>query len=654
MLRRLLMVGVLSFAGWAGQVSAAGVTLEDFLAPDSFDMALLSPLGDHIAVSLPQGDRTGLAVIRLADQQVLAQFKPPKSNHVMDFSWVDNDRLLLGLGEKFGRLEEPQPTGELYSFSVSNNRGDLLVGYRVQQETTGTRIQGKTQEAVAAFVIPGARLEGSDIQVRVFGFTEDPLSRVERMNVRTGRRSIVMRAPVRRAQFLADSQGNIRFAWGATSSNWHQLHYRAAQGGDGWRLLNDQQADGREMVPLGLSADGAQAYLQVSSPSGPDTVVRWDIGSDQWTEVARHAHGDPVRAIFQPGSMVPVGIEVALPKPQMIFFDENTAQARLHRLLERTFKQPIRVTSSNADGSLLLVYVWSDRNPGDYYLVDAQKGSADYLFGRSARIDPEHMATTEVVELSARDGLHLQGYLTRPREATPGPLPMVVLPHGGPYGVYDAWGYQTERQLLAAAGYAVLQVNFRGSGGAGKQHVDMGSQQWGLAMQDDVTDATRWAVEQGIADPRRICIYGASYGAYAALMGAAREPGLYRCAAGYVGVYDLEMMQAESVRFARWAGKWSRDWVGDDPAALRAVSPTRLAGQITVPVFLAAGGEDAIAPVGHTEAMEAALRKAGAPVSSLYYRNEGHGFYLPENQLAYYRQLLAFLSTHLGSAQAAP
>lgn len=231
---------------------------------------------------------------------------------------------------------------------------------------------------------------------------------------------------------------------------------------------------------------------------------------------------------------------------------------------------------------------------------------------------------------------------------------MIVLPHGGPYGIYDDWSCQTERQRLAAAGYAVLQVNFRGSGGAGKQHREMGLRQWGLAMQEDVTDATRWAVDRGIADPRRICIYGASYAAYSALMGAAREPGLYRCAAGYVGVYDLEMMQAESVRYARWAVKGARDWVGDGPQALRAASPSHLAGQITLPVFLAAGGEEATAPVGHTEAMEAALRKAGTPVSSLYCRHDGHGFSLPENQRAYCRQLLAFLSTHLGGAQASP
>lgn len=165
----------------------------------------------------------------------------------------------------------------------------------------------------------------------------------------------------------------------------------------------------------------------------------------------------------------------------------------------------------------------------------------------------------------------------------------------------------------------------------------MGVRQWGLAMQEDVTDATRWAVDRGIADAQGNCLYGASYAAYSALMGAAREPGLYRCAAGYVGVYDLEMMPAESVRYARWAGKGARDWVGDGPQALRAASPVHLAGQITLPVFLAAGGEEATAPVGHIEAMEAALRKARTSVSSLYYRHDGHGFSLPENQRAYCR-----------------
>jgi dipeptidyl aminopeptidase/acylaminoacyl peptidase len=170
-------------------------------------------------------------------------------------------------------------------------------------------------------------------------------------------------------------------------------------------------------------------------------------------------------------------------------------------------------------------------------------------------------------------------------------------------------------------------------------------------MQDDVTDATRWAIEQGIADPERICIYGGSYGAYAAMMGAAREPDLYACAAGYVGVYDLDLMVRQDKRDSRFMSNFTSQWIGE-AGSLSAVSPTRLADRIKAPVFLAAGGEDRVAPVEHTELMESALRKAGVPVESLVYKNEGHGFYKEEHRAEYYRRLLGFLSRHIGGQQA--
>jgi len=206
--------------------------------------------------------------------------------------------------------------------------------------------------------------------------------------------------------------------------------------------------------------------------------------------------------------------------------------------------------------------------------------------------------------------------------------------------------------MLAAAGYAVLQVNFRGSAGYGRAHAQAARKQWGAAMQDDVTDATRWAIEQGIADRERICIYGASYGAYAALMGTVREPGLYRCAAGYVGIYDLPLMYARGDIQSDESGLiYLREWLGR-PKDLVERSPVNLAAQVGVPVLLAAGREDQRSPVVHTERMEAALKQAGTPVQALYYKNEGHGLYNLANQRDYYGHLLAFLSRSLGGATA--
>jgi dipeptidyl aminopeptidase/acylaminoacyl peptidase len=203
--------------------------------------------------------------------------------------------------------------------------------------------------------------------------------------------------------------------------------------------------------------------------------------------------------------------------------------------------------------------------------------------------------------------------------------------------------------MLSQAGYSVLRVNFRGSGNYGRAFMHAGGLEWGRKMQDDLTDATKWAVEQGIADANRICLYGASYGGYAALMGAAREPSLYRCAAGYVGVYDMDEFHEDDSDYSRSRESWVLDWLGE-AESMREISPVALASNIKVPVFLAAGGTDRRVPIVHSKRMEKALKKAGTPVESLYFDTEGHGFYTEPHRREYYTRLLAFLSRHLGGS----
>ena len=361
---------------------------------------------------------------------------------------------------------------------------------------------------------------------------------------------------------------------------------------------------------------------------------------------------DPYRIIRAPGGRTPVGSFFMHERLRTAFFDETSETARLYRKLERSFPgHSVLITSGTRDGRLKVVHIWNDTSPGDFYLFNTETNAADLIFSRRSWLDPATLAPSESVALKARDGLPLHGYLTRPRGSR-GPLPLVVMPHGGPIGIFDRWEIDDEAQMLARAGYAVLRLNFRGSGNYGRAHMQAGAREWGGAMQDDLTDATRWAIEQKIADPQRICLYGASYGGYAALMGVAREPALYRCAAGYVGVYDLELMHRQKSRHAKWLGNYMDDWVGDERAALADISPTKLATKIRVPVFLAAGGKDEIAPQAHTERMEKALKAAGVPVEALYVRTEGHGFYAEENRRTYYNRLLGFLSRHLGGAAA--
>ncbi len=630
---------------------AAALDIEPFIRKSEFGNVKISPSGDYIAATVPLENTTALMIIRLADNKVTGGGTLGRNRHVEDMWWVNDSRLLFSSAEKMGLLDEPRSTGNLYTVAADSTSAEILVGQNVAVASGGSRLRGKTSELVWADVIDTLPDDPGNVLIAVGSFDDSPITRVERMHVVSGRRLPITRAPVRNASFIADHKGEVRAAWGANVDNAMKTYFRSGDG-DGWQMINDEAVTGVPVRPVGFSADNATLYMVSGRSNGPSVLEAYDVASGQRSVVLADDRVSPLLVLEDAGRAT-AGVMYMDGATRTDFIDRESGIARHYRSLEAAFPgQSVVITSMTRDGSRLLLEVSSDRNPGDFYLFDTVAKKADHLLNRREWVDPEQMAAMRPYGFKARDGLDLTGYVTVPKGSTGKALPMVVLPHGGPYGVFDRWAYDHDAQMLAAAGYAVLQVNFRGSGNRGKAFQVAGAREWGGKMQDDVTDATRWAIAEGIADPARICIHGASYGGYAALMGAAKEPGLYRCASGYVGVYDLPAMQGEDARNSRRLGNWSKDWVGDDAEKLAAASPNRFAERIKVPVLLAAGGEDEVAPIDHTRKMERALKAAGVPVETLYYPNEGHGFYVDVNRREYYTKLLAFLGQHLGGKTA--
>ncbi|WP_363797904.1 S9 family peptidase [Lysobacter firmicutimachus] len=648
----LLAVGLA--APPAGASAADGVDVASFVKRDAFVDIKLSPTGEFYAASVPAENETMLVIFTREGMKMTGAFRLGKNNHVHDFHWVSPTRVLIGMAQKLGSRDQPQLTGEIYAMNANGTGIDVLVGYRVRGAGAGTRIQPKKVEEVAAFLVDDLPGDDKNVVISVQQFAADAYTRAERLDVYTGRRNQIAIAPVRNADFTTDHQGVVRFALGYGTDNVRKLFYRAGEGKD-WQLLrSDAQGEGIDH-PIGFSADDSIAYFRSEQPQGPDAIVAFDIANQSRKEILRDAVADPDRVIYRRNSNTPVGVFFADGVPRSEFFDKNSPEAKQYRSLEAAFKgEGVRITSETADGGLALLRSWSDRNPGDIFLYDNAKKHAAHVISRGSWVDPEKMAPVRPIRLKARDGLALSGLLTTPKDSSGKSLPMVVMPHGGPFGIQDVWQFDSDAQMLAQAGYAVLQLNYRGSAGYGRAFRLAGQRQWGGAMQNDLTDATRWAIEQGVADPARICLYGASYGGYASLMGVAKEPALYKCAAGYVGVYDLPMMHSTGdIQKAGSGETYLREWIGSKEETAK-VSPTELAQQIKVPVFLAAGGEDQRAPIAHSEKMEKALRAAGVPVETLYYKTEGHGFYVDEHQREFYTRLLAFLSRSLGGRTAAP
>ncbi len=605
---------------------AALPPLADFLKRDAFGTMKISPTGEYIAATVPLSDRTSLIILRRSDLKVTGHVTLGEHKHVSDFEWVNDHRILFGASMRFGWLDAPQETGVIWGVNADGSgQGDAL-GY--------------------GEILNWPRLDDRHVYVLAGGV-------LERMDVESGVMVEVSRPKPDTGADLVDSKAVVRFASGERSDRKLKTWYRA-DADSKWELVNDEAKTDIRVDPIGFSSDGKSAYLQVEEKDAPNGIYAFDLATRQREIVYRDDNTSPSGYLHSPedGSVFAAIFQDG--KPRVEYLDADNPYAKQLRAVQAGFKDAVVLpTSYSKDGSLAFYVVYSDRIPADYYLFDRKANKLTYIASKAAWFKPEMLAEMRPISLKARDGLPLEGFLTLPRGSNGRKLPMVVNPHGGPFGIYDVWGYDQEVQLLASRGYAVLQVNYRGSGGYGRAFEHAGYKQWGGAMQDDVTDATKWAIAQGIADPQRICIYGASYGAYAALMGVAKEPSLYRCAIGYVGVYDMDLMyHGGDIHESMYGYNFLKEALGDSD--LQSISPNHLADRIMVPVMLAAGREDRRAPPKHTELMRNAMERAGKSVDAKIYENEGHGFYDDAHRADLYTRMLAFLDRNIGPGAALP
>jgi dipeptidyl aminopeptidase/acylaminoacyl peptidase len=402
-------------------------------------------------------------------------------------------------------------------------------------------------------------------------------------------------------------------------------------------------------VPAYVTRDGKTGYLISQRKSGPDVVEKYDFATGTRTELYADADSDPLSVLVSLDGNEAIGAYYDATDPKPHFWSPAHPDAQMGLELQAAFPgERVRQLDHSKDGNVVILGVSSDHDRGSWYEFDRQAGKVSKITKRAPWLDATKQGTQTAFELAARDGLPLHGVLTLPPASAGKNLPLVVVPHGGPFGVSDRKGYDLDDQILAQHGYAVLQLNFRGSSDYGRAFVAAGARQWGAAMQDDLTDATRWAIAQGIADPQRICIYGMSYGGYAALMGPIREPGLYKCAASYAGPSDLtRMTKWGNARRTELSKKWHVKMLGE-PATLAAVSPALNADKIKVPVLLAHGIVDSRVDIRHTQAMRRELEKSGTPVDYVEYSATGHWLY-DEHREDFYARLLRLLDANIGA-----
>jgi dipeptidyl aminopeptidase/acylaminoacyl peptidase len=349
------------------------------------------------------------------------------------------------------------------------------------------------------------------------------------------------------------------------------------------------------------------------------------------------------------GRLVAVEFEPDL--PTYAFLEPAHPLSRmLQGMLAARPDEHVELINATDDDGKALVRVYSDRDPGQYLVVDAARMSAETIGSVRPWIEPGQMAETSAFHIPASDGFRIHGYVTLPRRSPSAAAPpMVVLPHGGPHGVRDYWEFNPQVQLLASEGFAVLQVNFRGSGGYGSAYQEAGYRRWGSRVVQDIVDATRFAVRKGFADPTRICIYGASFGGYAAVQAAVLAPDLFRCAVGYAGIYDLTLLAKRGDIALRRSGRgYVRAVAGDDDATLQQQSPALHADQVKAQVMLIHGKRDQRAPIEHAEALRDALTARGHPPEWIVEPKEAHGFYDEGARERMYTRMVRFLKENTG------
>ena len=628
--------------------SYAAPTAEVFARLPTFTDLAISPGGHYVAARINIEDQFVFRVYDISGPRLAGTYSVAETDDfAIDwFRWVAPDRLLLSVG-------------------FSSKRGGLL-----QVKTEERRLlalDARTQEILPMFYNTADEIP-VQIQDRIVSFlpdepdfillqysAENPARpNVYRVNVRkwaSHKRVQKGRSGVR--TWMADNDGDIRLGWGLIDNESKPLLIIRQKGEDKWQDFSHRVAsDSVVFSPRGFSPDPNKMYVLSNHEGEPSGLYTFDIVADEFSDlIFKHPTVDisGIRIDERSGELRSINfIEDELETKR---FARLPIQDDVDRMQEQFSDRTIVVSSISDDGQFAVVLSRGQADAGQYMLYDRQANRARALPAQYPELQDVTLGQTFVTEYTARDGLAIPAYITLPPElnslADAKGLPFVVHPHGGPAS-RNFLRFDFDVQFLVSRGYGVLQMNFRGSEGYGRDFAEAGRREWGQAMQDDITDGANWLVETGAADPARMAIMGGSYGGYAALMGAVKTPTLYQCAISFAGVSDLPELLKLERRFI--GGTYATRFIGDlwkDRKMLQENSPAQRADAIQVPVLLMHGDTDTVVDIDQSERMAKALRKAGKQVEYHVFENGDHHLSLYENRLQYLTRMESFLQACL-------
>ena len=640
----------------ATAATAAPLPTELFFRNPAFGNAVLSPSGQLLAVTVGgKGGRDRLAVVNLQTMKVTDAASFDDAD-VQEFRWINDSRLVFNLGDR--RLAPADQFLAPGAFAVNADGSQ----YRALVQRSNPFLRDPIERRELpwnTFLVDqlGAQDNDDTYMVQPQQLSDKGADYVKLLRVNTfNLRATEIEAPLHSFQWLLDDRGELR-AVRTEKDKLAALHWRDPASGQ-WRKLREfDRFNGAELVLQGIAPDGK---LYVTSRANRDTTALYlyDPATDRLADkpLLASPQFDIAPTLIRRNERV-VGARFLIDAVVTHWFDEEMKahQAVVDKLLPATTN--LLTPARRGDSPWMLLEAFSDVQPKHFLLYHAPTRRVTRLGAEHPEIKAADMSGMDLVRYRARDGLEIPAFLTLPRSAeVKKNLPLIVYVHGGPWARGPGWRWQGDVQFLASRGYAVLQPEFRGSVGFGDKHFRASFKQWGLSMQDDLADGARWAIAQGIADPKRICIMGASYGGYATLMGLAKDGDLFRCGVDWVGVSDILLMF--DAHWSDMSNEWKRYgmpmMIGDrqaDADKLAATSPVNLAKRIQNPLLIGHGRVDRRVPIEHGKRLYDAVKPHNAQVEWVEYDKEGHGWSLPETEVDWWTRVEAFLARHIPPAK---
>ncbi len=627
--------------------------VESFAKKLPFSDLKLSPDGSKLAALVTVSRSGAILVLSVPELKQVGGVRLDGEQQFVRYSWASDTQLVAELGVREGPLAPIDSTGELVAVNADGSNLRYLLGQSGSSGKIGSRLGSKTRKRAFATVIDPL-IDDPDhviVATREINTGEYSKTVLSKLNLKTSRLEELATAPVAgQTRFLLDRDGQPRYVSVGVDS-FAVRTWQRSPGQKEWQPL-EKEGEFSKSLPLALAEDGKAVFLDSREFGTRSCLVRQALDTGERSKLACHPqvdldhvmtsfkpHGEPIAAVFHAG------------KPETTLLATGHPDIQVLKLLKDAFPgKQVEIVSKTRDGVRLLVFTYDDRTIGDYYLFNTKTQGADFLVALGDWLDPELMGERRPIAVKARDGSTVHGYLTLPPGSDGKNLPLVVNPHGGPFDTRDRWAFDSDPQMLATRGYAVLQVNFRGSEGYGFDFERQGRRAWGTTMIDDITDVTKWLIEKGHADANRVCIFGASYGGYASLMSAVREPDLYRCVIAEAGVYDLKLLRSD-VDFIEydWGKRYFDEGIAANEDEMRAQSPLTTIDRLKAPVLIIHGELDRRAPLTQAKALRRALDAKKHPYEWLVKGDERHGFFTEENVLIRDKAVLEFLGKHLAS-----